>query len=57
MFLGEMGLAEHQVIYALRRDTHTNAIKAGASADRPGERRDWDLYARRATDFAFSPPR
>jgi hypothetical protein len=38
------------------REQITDAIRTGARRDRPGERRDWEHYARRATDFAFSPP-
>jgi hypothetical protein len=38
------------------REQIAEAIRTGARSDRPGERRDWDHYARRATDFAFSPP-
>jgi hypothetical protein len=34
----------------------TDAIKVGASVERPGEKRDWDRYARRVTEFAFSLP-
>jgi len=39
------------------REAIATAIRDAASATRPGESRDWDLYARRAADFAFSPPR
>jgi hypothetical protein len=38
------------------REAIAKTIKEGAPADRPDERRDWDIYARRAGDFAFSPP-
>jgi Large polyvalent protein-associated domain 7 len=38
------------------REGIATAIRDGASATRPGETRDWDLYARRAADFASSPP-
>ena len=38
------------------REQITDAISAGARNARPREKRDWDHYARRATDFAFSPP-
>lgn len=48
-------VAARMAVTGHSREQITNAIKAGASADRPGERRDWDLYAHRATDFAFSP--
>jgi hypothetical protein len=39
-----------------QRDAITRAIEEGARALRPRERRDWQAYARRATDFAFSIP-
>ena len=38
------------------REAICDAIKEGAAASRPGERRDWDAYARRAVDFAFGVP-
>jgi len=38
------------------RDGIARAIREGASIQRPGEERDWDTYARRAVDFAFSVP-
>jgi len=38
------------------REQIATAIREGARAARPAERRDWDAYARRAADFAFSPP-
>ncbi|HVV50573.1 MAG TPA: TraI/MobA(P) family conjugative relaxase [Polyangia bacterium] len=38
------------------REQIVDAIRDGASASRPTEKRDWDTYARRAADFAFSPP-
>jgi hypothetical protein len=38
------------------RDAIFGAIREGAAAARPGERRDWDAYARRAVDFAFGVP-
>jgi hypothetical protein len=38
------------------RDSIFGAIRDGAAASRPGERRDWDAYARRAVDFAFGVP-
>jgi hypothetical protein len=38
------------------RDAIARAIREGAPALRPSERRDWQAYARRATDFAFSVP-
>jgi hypothetical protein len=37
-------------------DAIVRAIREGAPSMRPGERRDWDAYARRAVDFAFSVP-
>lgn len=49
-------VAARMAVTGHSREQITNAIKAGASADRPGEKRDWNLYAQRATDFAFSPP-
>jgi hypothetical protein len=33
-----------------------NMIRDGARTARSNEARSWDTYARRATDFAFSPP-
>ena len=33
-----------------------STINVGARTQRPAERRDWNAYARRAADFAFSPP-
>jgi hypothetical protein len=33
-----------------------NVIRDGARAHRPDEARNWDTYARRAAEFAFSPP-
>jgi hypothetical protein len=36
------------------RDAIARAIRDGAPALRPDEKRDWQAYARRATDFAFS---
>jgi hypothetical protein len=38
------------------REQIAMAIRDGAIESRPVENRDWDLYARRAADFAFSPP-
>jgi hypothetical protein len=38
------------------REQIATAIKDGARAGRPTEHRDWDTYASRAADFAFSPP-
>jgi hypothetical protein len=38
------------------REQIVNAIRDGARAGRPAESRDWDTYARRAADFALSPP-
>jgi hypothetical protein len=38
------------------REAIARAIKEGARAERPNEQREWDTYARRAADFAFSPP-
>ncbi len=38
------------------REQIVTAIGDGARAGRPSEVRDWDTYARRAADFAFSPP-
>jgi hypothetical protein len=38
------------------RDAIFGAIREGAAASHPGERRDWDAYARRAVDFAFGVP-
>jgi hypothetical protein len=38
------------------RDAIFGAIKEGAAASRPGERRHWDAYARRVVDFAFGVP-
>jgi hypothetical protein len=49
-------VAARMAVTGHSREQITNAIKAGASAHRAGERRDWDLYAQRATNFAFSPP-
>jgi hypothetical protein len=37
------------------RDAMATVIREGARATRPGEFRDWTLYAQRAADFAFSP--
>jgi len=48
-------VAARMAVTGHSRELITNAIKVGASAARPGERRDWNLYAQRATDFAFSP--
>ncbi len=38
------------------REQIVKAIRDGARESRPAENRDWDIYARRAADFAFSPP-
>ena len=38
------------------REQIANAIREGARTARPDEARNWDTYARRAADFAFSPP-
>ncbi len=38
------------------RDAIATAIREGARANRPSESRDWDGYAQRAADFAFTPP-
>jgi Relaxase/Mobilisation nuclease domain/Large polyvalent protein-associated domain 7 len=38
------------------RDEIARVIKDAARALRPGEHRDWDSYARRAVEFAFSLP-
>jgi Relaxase/Mobilisation nuclease domain/Large polyvalent protein-associated domain 7 len=38
------------------RDAITRAIGEGARARRPHEKRDWQAYARRATNFAFGVP-
>jgi hypothetical protein len=32
------------------------AIKDAVSADRPGEKRDWDAHAKRTADFGFGVP-
>jgi hypothetical protein len=32
------------------------AIKEAARVDRPNEKRDWDAYAKRVANYAFSPP-
>jgi hypothetical protein len=37
-------------------DAIVRAIREGAPAMRPDERRDWDRYARRTADFVFSVP-
>jgi hypothetical protein len=37
-------------------DAIARAIREGAPAMRPNEQRDWDAYARRAANFAFSVP-
>lgn len=49
-------VAARMAVTGHSREQIKDAIKIGASADRPGETRDWDLYALRATNFAFSPP-
>jgi hypothetical protein len=38
------------------RGAIAEAIKEAARADRPNEKRDWDAYAQRAANYAFSPP-
>jgi hypothetical protein len=38
------------------RDAIVRVVREGAAAARPGERRDWDAYARRAVSFAFGVP-
>ncbi len=39
-----------------RRDAVAQAIREAAPMHRPTERRDWDRYAQRTVDFAFSLP-
>ena len=39
-----------------RRDAIAQAIREAAPMQRPNERRDWDRYAQRTADFAFSLP-
>jgi hypothetical protein len=39
-----------------RRGEIMRAIKGAAPLDRPGEKRDWDAYAKRATEVAFGVP-
>jgi len=39
-----------------RRDAIAQAIREAVPIERPNERRDWDRYARRTADFAFSLP-
>jgi hypothetical protein len=38
------------------REQIAEAIKQAARADRPNEKRDWDVYSQRAASYAFSPP-
>jgi Relaxase/Mobilisation nuclease domain/Large polyvalent protein-associated domain 7 len=38
------------------RDEIVRAIKEAAPAERPGEKRDWDAYAKRTAVFAFGVP-
>ena len=38
------------------REQIARAIVDAVRVDRPNENRDWDSYARRAVDYAFSPP-
>jgi hypothetical protein len=38
------------------REQIAQAIAEAGRADRPTEKRDWDRYARRAAEYAFSPP-
>jgi hypothetical protein len=45
-----MAVTEHT------REQIANAVRDGARSLRREEKRDWDAYARRAADFAFSPP-
>jgi hypothetical protein len=49
-------VAVRMAVTAHSYDQIADAIKAGASADRPGEKRDWEQYALRAANHAFSPP-
>jgi hypothetical protein len=39
-----------------RRGAIERAIKEAVPADRPGETRDWDLYAKRTVAVAFGIP-
>jgi len=39
-----------------RRDAVAQAIREAAPMQRPTERRDWDRYAQRTAEFAFSLP-
>jgi hypothetical protein len=38
------------------REQIVKAIGGGARTGRPNEKRDWEQYARRAANYAFSPP-
>jgi len=46
-------VAVHLRLTGHHRDAITRAVENGARSLRPHERRDWQAYARRATDFAF----
>ena len=49
-------IAARLVVTGHSREQIVNVIRDGARARRPDEARNWDTYARRAAEFAFSPP-
>ena len=48
-------VAVRMVVTGHSREQIAKAILDGARADRPNEDRDWQTYARRAVQHAFSP--
>jgi hypothetical protein len=49
-------IAVHMRLAGHRRDEIVLAIKEVAGAERPGEKRDWDAYAKRTAAVAFGIP-
>jgi hypothetical protein len=49
-------IAVRMRVTGYRRDAIAQAIREAAPMQRPNERRDWDRYAQRTADFAFSLP-
>jgi hypothetical protein len=49
-------VAIRMAVTGYSREQIAKAILDGAPADRPNEDRDWQAYARRAVQHAFSPP-
>ena len=51
----DAGVAVRVAATGHSREQIAEAIKMGASSDRPGEKRDWEQYAQRTANHAFTP--